>query len=237
MLFVVPILEKDMMLRSFYRFSNVAHITYVDGCFDFETWKEVGQLTEITWIRKREFYWLPDPKEIPWGERGDAFCSPHTREGRIGVIKQNWHYGPLGFQYIADGMLWLYTSAMLRALNWIANSQKPPPKPSLPFFPTTQSNLVKYECTRTCPHKVCGNAVGVEDTPFGLICNDSQVTWPFVCGTGYGPQWSPYSDINRDWYLPDKSTGKWTYPMIHHISSVHTSVEQSEGKEGFGGGF
>ena len=40
-----------------------------------------------------------------------------ARKKSLGVVFRNWHPGPLGFQVVADGLLYYYTAAMLRALD------------------------------------------------------------------------------------------------------------------------
>jgi len=49
-----------------------------------------------------------------YGEGDDV--DPQRRDG-LGVVMRNWHPGPLGFQRISDGYAYVYTLALMRALD------------------------------------------------------------------------------------------------------------------------
>jgi hypothetical protein len=162
-----------------------------------------------------------------WGTYGDAFCRLETRDGIRSVVMQNWHRGPLGFQFGADSLSMLLLYSMDRAVQWMINSVSI--LPTLPSLPNTLSELAFRECTSTCGHRQCANT-GINKTEWNYACTMNKPP-PIACVSSNQPQWKQEADFKTMWNARSIKDGKnsmaWVWTQVKFPSSVHAAAEQA----------
>ncbi|KAH9259776.1 hypothetical protein BASA81_002198 [Batrachochytrium salamandrivorans] len=194
---------KDFFLRNWYLNpqSKLAQVTmFDDSAFGgLEEFESAGLLTKINWNPdyQQRFVSVWPPSEA-WGQIGDGFCHDKTREGIPAVMKQNWHYGPMGFEQLSDGLLMFYNAALIQALQLLIKKQVFNPIDEIKV-PTKWSSVLQRECTNTCGHRQCFSAHQTESSEFAFACENLLRYKPIVCATGNGPQFQPGNDLFRDW--------------------------------------
>jgi len=158
-----------------------------------------------------------------------------TREGAVGVVMQNWHAGPMGFQFIADGITMLMALSAQRALEWLV--QPSPVLPNLPPIPASISDVVTRECYGGCRHKECYLNGQANDTMFGYACKAGGRAHSNVCLTGNEPRFSEEAAMKETWRaqsVKDQDanvvmhSNPWEYVQIKFLSSIHSARERDQ---------
>jgi len=161
-----------------------------------------------------------------WGRHGDGHCHIKTREGWPGVFMQNWHFGPLGFETLADQVTMPYVNGLIRAME-ILDAWNGKGVPALsanaPGSTTTTTPLWGTEAAvQAKPQCTAAGATSPFITLDCLTPAQIQQRGRMVCFTGYGPRWNALADAAGSWQVPvtdaryvfEKTGTPWSFNKI-----------------------
>ncbi|KAH9252198.1 hypothetical protein BASA81_009790 [Batrachochytrium salamandrivorans] len=164
------------------------------------------------------------PKHF-WGRLDSGLCHNYTREGYVGTLLQNWHYGPMGFEIFTDQALMMYIDGLELGLQLLIENRSVK-SPSIGEIDTK-------------PHADCVALTGAQNTNWWTqyLCDNAKAV-DIHCIGGLEPNWNEAFDMQfarkQDSAFPSVAgSQEWQYVRYKSPSTMRPNAKESADSPGY----